>query len=84
MLLKAQLLCDVTLSVGKYGSCQASGQAILVCFGLLDSDDEGIMSLQNVGNYGAANRGLHPRRLLSAGFTFIASWVHNGHILLWI
>lgn len=35
MLLKAQLFWDVTLSVGKYNSYQASGQAMLDCLTLM-------------------------------------------------
>jgi hypothetical protein len=50
VLLEAQLFWDVTLSVGKYSSYQAGGEAMLDCFGLLDSDGEGSMILQN-GSY---------------------------------
>jgi len=49
--MKAQLLWDVTLSVGECSSYQASGQAMLGCFGVLNSDNEGVMILQDVGRY---------------------------------
>jgi len=48
--MKAQLLWVVTLSVGKCSSYQASGQAMLDCFGLLNSDSEDV-DLWNLHHY---------------------------------